>query len=111
MDPSFELPEACLELDLARNPAVEAVVSRFQSARVQADSPVRAIHHQPASEGEFADVPASVDGRLREALERRGIARLYTHQADAVAAVEQGKNIVVVTPTASGKTLCYNLPV
>ena len=111
MDPSFELPEACLELDLARNPAVEAVVSRFQSARVQADSPVRAIHHQPASEGEFAEVPACVDARLREALERRGIARLYTHQADAVAAVEQGKNIVVVTPTASGKTLCYNLPV
>ena len=41
----------------------------------------------------------------------RGIAQLYIHQADAFAEVEAGRNVVIVTPTASGKTLCYNLPV
>ncbi|HXD80815.1 MAG TPA: DEAD/DEAH box helicase [Candidatus Acidoferrum sp.] len=45
------------------------------------------------------------------ALAARGIQRLYTHQADAYRAVRQGRHLVVVTPTASGKTLCYNLPV
>ena len=44
-------------------------------------------------------------------LSHRGIDRLYTHQAQALSAVLQGQNVVVVTPTASGKTLCYNLPV
>ena len=56
-------------------------------------------------------MPSGVDERLKQALEKHGIARLYTHQAEAFAASQLGKNIVVVTPTASGKTLCYNLPV
>jgi len=41
----------------------------------------------------------------------KGIRRLYTHRAAAAEAVHTGKNVVIVTPTASGKTLCYNLPV
>src|SRR5207249_2713386 len=48
---------------------------------------------------------------LRAALERRGIARLYGHQAEAFDRIQAGSNVVIVTPTASGKTLCYNLPV
>lgn len=44
-------------------------------------------------------------------LRERGIQKLYSHQRHALDAVEAGKDIVVVTPTASGKTLCYNLPV
>jgi DEAD/DEAH box helicase domain-containing protein len=48
---------------------------------------------------------------LREALTRRGIERPYSHQAKAVDAALSGKNVVTVTPTASGKTLCYNIPV
>jgi len=111
MNSSPEFTESSLELHLSQTPTVEAIVSRFRSAHEQTDSPVRAIHHQQAAGGSFADMPAGVDDRIRQALERRGIARLYTHQSDALIAVEQGKNIVVVTPTASGKTLCYNLPV
>ena len=91
--------------------SLEAVVTQFQAAHREPDSSVRAIHHQAASEGAFADVPASVDSRLRAALEKRGIARLYTHQADAFDQIEAGRHVVIVTPTASGKTLCYNLPV
>jgi DEAD/DEAH box helicase domain-containing protein len=49
--------------------------------------------------------------RLVEALRSRGIQQLYTHQVEALSAVLQGNSTVVVTPTASGKTLCYNLPV
>ena len=58
-----------------------------------------------------ADFPSGLDERLIRALERRGIGRLYSHQASAVAEVLAGRHTVVVTPTASGKTLCYNLPV
>jgi DEAD/DEAH box helicase domain-containing protein len=55
--------------------------------------------------------PDDVATELRAALEGRGIAELYTHQAEAFANARQGRHQVVVTPTASGKTLCYNLPV
>src|SRR5262249_8077755 len=55
--------------------------------------------------------PASLDPRIAEALHRRGIEQLYSHQAQAVELAAKGLNVVVVTPTASGKTLCYNLPV
>lgn len=65
----------------------------------------------PPRPGSYVPLPESLDGRLREALERRGIRRLYSHQAQSFEAVTSGKNVVVVTPTASGKTLCYNLPV
>ncbi|MBI1845478.1 MAG: DEAD/DEAH box helicase [Candidatus Rokubacteria bacterium] len=55
--------------------------------------------------------PASLDPRLAEALRARGIEQLYSHQAQAFETVATGTSVVVVTPTASGKTLCYNLPV
>ena len=55
--------------------------------------------------------PATVDPRLVSALRGRGVEALYTHQAKAFSAASHGRNVVVVTPTASGKTLCYNLPV
>ena len=55
--------------------------------------------------------PAGIDPRLVTALHGRGFEALYTHQGRAVAEVRAGHNICVVTPTASGKTLCYNLPI
>jgi DEAD/DEAH box helicase domain-containing protein len=100
-----------LSLGFPASVSLESVVTEFQTAHRQPDSSVRAIHHQPASEGLFAPMPETVDTRLRAALEQRGITRLYTHQADSFTAVEAGRNVVVITPTASGKTLCYNLPV
>ncbi|MEP7286030.1 MAG: DEAD/DEAH box helicase [Chloroflexota bacterium] len=66
------------------------------------------IPARPAREVAF---PARLDGTLAEMLRRGGIEKLYTHQAQAVEAALSGENVVVVTPTASGKTLCYNLPV
>ena len=71
------------------------------------------IHHEvlPAREAEFAPFPDWVDARIRAGLASRGISELYTHQAAAIDAVHAGQDVVVVTPTASGKTLCYAVPV
>ncbi|MDR0598157.1 MAG: DEAD/DEAH box helicase, partial [Treponema sp.] len=64
----------------------------------------------PATEGDFAPLPADLDSRIAAALRGRGIREIYTHQAAVWEQVQQGRNVAVVTPTASGKTLCYNLP-
>ena len=71
------------------------------------------IHHEvlPAREAEFAPFPDWVDPRIRAGLASRGISELYTHQAAAIDAVHAGQDVVVVTPTASGKSLCYTVPV
>ena len=65
----------------------------------------------PAREAEFAPFPDWVDARIKAGLASRGISELYTHQAAAIDAVHAGQDVVVVTPTASGKTLCYAVPV
>lgn len=65
----------------------------------------------PARPARYADIPEMVDRRLVEAVEKRGIHKLYSHQKRAVECAERGEDFVVVTPTASGKTYCYNLPV
>ncbi|MGG0462789.1 DEAD/DEAH box helicase [Priestia aryabhattai] len=68
-------------------------------------------HTIEEKEAKTAPFPASLHAKLREALEKRGIGSLYTHQKTAFDLATAKKNVVAVTPTASGKTLCYNLPV
>ena len=62
-------------------------------------------------EPEFVDFPQGVAEILKTALIELGIKHLYSHQYRAYSLLKEGKNIVIVTPTASGKTLCYNIPV
>ncbi|HLH00168.1 MAG TPA: DEAD/DEAH box helicase [Bryobacteraceae bacterium] len=96
---------------VTRATGVETSVARFEQWMADPDSPIRAIRHQPAREGEYAAIPERIAPAIRAVLESRGIPRLYAHQAEAVRLSLEGKNVAVVTPTASGKTLCYNLPV
>jgi DEAD/DEAH box helicase domain-containing protein len=69
------------------------------------------IETMPAREAVWAPLPSDLDPRLLAALAAKGYDRLYSHQREAYDTVRSGRNAVVVTPTASGKTLCYNLPV
>jgi DEAD/DEAH box helicase domain-containing protein len=72
---------------------------------------VAAWERLPTCPARYADFPAKLDPRLIAALRARDTAPLYTHQAAAIEAALDGENVVVVTGTASGKTLCYNMPV
>ncbi|MGH2592979.1 MAG: DEAD/DEAH box helicase, partial [Anaerolineae bacterium] len=72
---------------------------------------VAAWERLPARAARCAPAPAALDPRLIDALRTRGIDQLYTHQGAAIESALRGENPVVVTATASGKTLCYNLPV
>lgn len=69
------------------------------------------IHTIPPRSPEWAELPADLAPSLAKALHERGIGKLYSHQAEAYSLARAGRNFVIVTPTASGKTLCYNLPV
>ena len=81
------------------------------TAKHRSDEVLTAIRHIPAREAEFRPMPAWVRPELVAAYRAKGIDRIYSHQAAAAELARSGKDFVVVTPTASGKTLCYNLPV
>jgi DEAD/DEAH box helicase domain-containing protein len=79
-----------------------------------ADDPdgwITAVRRLPAAEARYAPFPDALDGRLRDVLRSRGVEQLYTHQAEAIGHAVARRNVVITTPTASGKTLCYNAPV
>ncbi len=89
---------------------VDQIVEKFKSDKTFMNS-VSSWVELPAKKAEYADFPAGVEKKVIEALSQKGIFRLYTHQAEAVQHILAGENVTVVTPTASGKTLCYNIPV
>ena len=72
---------------------------------------VTAVERMPPREAQWAPMPDWIKPELVEAFRGKGILQLYSHQADAADRIRRGRNLVIVTPTASGKTLCYNLPV
>lgn len=75
------------------------------------DEQIEHWHEIEAKPAQTSPVPERVDDRLKKALEKRGVKELYIHQKEAFERVMDGEHVVTVTPTASGKTLCYNLPV
>ncbi len=72
---------------------------------------IAAVNHQAAREGSFKDMPASLSASVKAALAGAGINRLYSHQLRTFELSGAGKHVVVTTPSASGKSLCFNLPV
>jgi DEAD/DEAH box helicase domain-containing protein len=99
------------ELPTAPHPDLLPILAKFEKIAHNPDGPIRAIRRTPARAAQFSEFPAALNRNLREVLAQRGIEKLYSHQADAYDHIERGANTVIVTPTASGKTLCYNLPV
>jgi DEAD/DEAH box helicase domain-containing protein len=71
------------------------------------------VHREdiPSREPVYAELETPLRYELQDSLEALGITRLYSHQAQAIDAVMQGENVIVSTPAASGKSLCYHLPV
>jgi DEAD/DEAH box helicase domain-containing protein len=100
-----------------KDQSLQAVVSRLVASHEAAqllgdeDPHVTAVKRLPPQPAQYAPFPDSLDSRLQAALRTRGIEQFYTHQAEAIAHVAAGRHVVTVTPTASGKTLCYNAPV
>jgi len=72
---------------------------------------IQHVEALPARPAANVEVPGGLHPTVRSALDRQGIAQLYSHQAEAIAHVRQGRSVVIVTGTASGKTLCYHIPV
>jgi DEAD/DEAH box helicase domain-containing protein len=98
--------------ELARvHEVIDQLASRDRPDRGAASEVITAVQHIPAREAQWAAMPGWVRPELAAAYRAKGVAQLYTHQAAAAERVHDGRNVVVVTPTASGKTLCYNLPV
>jgi DEAD/DEAH box helicase domain-containing protein len=96
---------------LARRTGLAGAIARFEEWMADPESPVRAIRKQSSRPGKFVDFPEALAAPLKQSLVSRGIRQLYSHQAEAFEHATAERNVVVVTPTASGKTLCYNLPV
>ncbi len=95
---------------IARQKSLKELVADLTRAPATSGS-ITAHVEVPAREARTMPMPEWLDPRLRVALQAEGIDQLYSHQRLAVDAARRGEDVVVVTPTASGKTLCYNLPV
>jgi DEAD/DEAH box helicase domain-containing protein len=97
------------------DPALTLVLDRLTGGMVERpDSPdawVTAVRRLPACAARFGEEVSGVDERLRAVLRERSIEGFYTHQAAAIEHALARRNVVITTPTASGKTLCYNAPV
>jgi DEAD/DEAH box helicase domain-containing protein len=107
---------SALRVRSGREGALDAALQRLVPGHLpdRPDAPdlqITAVRRLPAVGARYAPFPEALDSRLQDALVARGVSQLYTHQADAIAHALSGRHTVVITPTASGKTLCYNAPV
>ena len=104
------LPAPRARRDTALDAALERIGGRDVDRPDTPELQVTAVRRLPAVAAQFAPFPEALDGRLTQALASRGVEQLYTHQAEAIGHALAGRHTVVITPTASGKTLCYNAP-
>jgi DEAD/DEAH box helicase domain-containing protein len=95
--------------------ALDAALAKLGTDRIEdvdrPDAYVTAVRRLPPLAARYSPIPETLDARLKQTLASRGIDRLYSHQGEAIEHAVAGRNVVVITPTASGKTLCYNAPV
>jgi DEAD/DEAH box helicase domain-containing protein len=75
------------------------------------DNQIVHVQNMPTREAVYGELKSPLHPQLESTLKSQGIEKLYSHQVSAIEAIREGKSIVIVTSTASGKTLCYNIPV
>src|SRR5215471_15413904 len=109
--PSNALPVISGDKDRLLQEAVARLGLSPRPGGEDGDPIITATRRLPAVAASYAPFPEGTNAQLKTALAARGIERLYTHQAEAFEHVLAGRNVVTITPTASGKTLCYNGPV
>jgi len=88
---------------------LSTVLAHWRSARLWQNFCADTL--RPAQAAQFCDVPRCLAASLQSALQRKGIEKLFTHQVQSYELAQAGHDLVVATPTASGKSLCYNLPI
>src|SRR5215831_8861194 len=103
----LSLPALPSDKDQSLTVALSPLLAEYEASHPH----VTAVRRLEAVAAQYAPFPDGLDGRLARALRTRGIEQLYTHQAESIAHALAGRHAVIVTPTASGKTLCYNAPV
>ncbi len=94
----------------AETPSVTRVVGRWLETPELAEQ-ITQVRRTESQEGEYAPFPESLNKTLVAALRRTGIEQLYSHQAAAIDSALARRHTVLVTPTASGKSLCFHAPV
>jgi DEAD/DEAH box helicase domain-containing protein len=95
---------------MTREESLLKSLKTLQEMGLREDS-ITAVKHVPSQEARYAEYPPGVHPALLAAFQQKGYQKLYSHQRTSWEVLQSGGHIVVVTPTASGKTLCYNLPV
>jgi len=83
----------------------------YLTAEPTYSSQIAHIEHIPSRDANCAELDWPLVSSLQDCLNEHGLLPLYTHQAEAVNSARNGKNVMVATSSASGKTLCYNIPV
>ena len=99
-----------LKVSSAQKSVLSQILSALQSREDLKDR-VKHIESFAAKPARFQDWPKGLSPQLIQVLKKSGVEALWSHQAQAIEILHQGKNLAVTTPTASGKTLCFNLPV
>jgi DEAD/DEAH box helicase domain-containing protein len=84
---------------------------KFRAIALELASNLSAVRITPPASGSLSPIPQDLPSPLQNALRGLGIKELYSHQIEALDCLRKGRDLSIVTPTASGKTLCYNLAI
>ncbi len=84
---------------------------KYLAAQPDYSGQIACVEHIPPQDASHAELDEPLAGGLEDCLTEHGLLPLYTHQAEAVNHIHRGENVMVATSSASGKTLCYNIPV